>query len=675
MLLLPQHPPRITSVTGSELRSPECRDVFSVTGKLLRPGMVLMQNIRLPIKFAVVCSCLIVPLAIATYGLAKYSSASIEFAALERVGVAYVEPLSRLLQAISLVRNGESKSTGVAQGDDALRAIESLAMQPQSAFLPRESLAAVREAWDTLRREGGSAAANTAVESVLALFTAVSDQSNLTLDPDLDSYYAMVITMDAAPHLASVVGRFAEGRSTPHKVVGAPADLERTIATKVDAVRAEGYMHTIQQAAQRAMEFNPSLRQHLVPDDFTRAYGRFVDGCLGADVATCPAAETAAAVMAIANLSATTLDSLLLKRIQGFESQRNVLLITVLTGLILSAYVITCFYLSNLRGFSALTVRMNKLAQGDLTMSYPARGKDEIGLLIDAFNDSRAQLQVLVTRIHRASDTIQSAGDQIAAANDDLAQRESQLSATIGETNESVRHIAATVNNNLQSALSASKLALDARAVAQRGDRAVGEVVQTMQTINQSSRRIGDIIGVIDEIAFQTNLLALNAAVEAARAGEQGRGFAVVAGEVRTLAQRSATASSEIRNLIGTSLEDVARGAMLVKGAGTTMQELLVAVQAVTQIMGSVASASESQTGDINRLRQAVERIDGDTQQNAAMVEETSAAAGMLRTEVGELLGAVSKFSLGDAQDDLPTDAGVMHELPRVEHMEYRKAS
>jgi methyl-accepting chemotaxis protein len=333
--------------------------------------------------------------------------------------------------------------------------------------------------------------------------------------------------------------------------------------------------------------------------------------------------------------------------IDGVEQHRNGLLAVALIGLSLAVYLITSFYVSNLRGFAALTTRMHKLADGDLTTNYGARGSDEIGLLIDAFNGSRAQLQLLVQRIRVVTDTIDGAGQQIASANDELAQRESSRSAAIRQTSEGAKNVQSTVQRNLDNALNGDRLAEVARGVASQGHQVVGQVVATMQAITGSSRKIGDIIGVIDEIAFQTNLLALNAAVEAARAGEQGRGFAVVASEVRNLAQRSAAAANEIKHLIGASLEDVEKGAALVNGAGGTMEEILRSVQRVSQIMKEIALASRTQNDDIGKLNHALDRIDSDTQQNAARVEQTAAVAQSLRDQVDALLDAVDSFTLG----------------------------
>jgi len=339
----------------------------------------------------------------------------------------------------------------------------------------------------------------------------------------------------------------------------------------------------------------------------------------------------------------------LLKRIDGFESHRNRLLGLTLLSLLLAIYLITGFYLSNLRGFGALILRMRKLAHGDLTANFEARGRDEVSQLIGAFNASREQLLSLVQRISEVSETLDADGRQIAAASEDLTHRESSRSAAIRATSDSASDVKESVQRNLDNALQGERLAAQAHGTATRGNEVVGEVVTTMQAITGSSRRIGDIIGVIDEIAFQTNLLALNAAVEAARAGEQGRGFAVVASEVRNLAQRSATAANEVKKLVGASLDDVARGAKLVEGAGATMKEILSAVERVTGIMKEIGAASRAQNDDIGRLNQSIHQIDSDTQQNSERVEQTASVARSLRAQVRALLEVVSAFTLSNA--------------------------
>jgi methyl-accepting chemotaxis protein len=367
------------------------------------------------------------------------------------------------------------------------------------------------------------------------------------------------------------------------------------------------------------------------------------------DAAVAAGGALSRSTLSLASRSAQALDRLLAVRIHGFESHRNRLLGLTLLSLLLAVYLISGFYLSNLRGFGALIVRMRKLAQGDLTANFAARGRDEVSQLIGAFNASREQLLVLVQRISEVSETLDANGRQIAAASEDLSRRESSRSAAIRATSDSARDVNDSVQLNLDNALQGEQLAGQAHGTATRGNEVVSKVVATMQAITGSSRRIGDIIGVIDEIAFQTNLLALNAAVEAARAGEQGRGFAVVASEVRSLAQRSATAANEVKKLVGASLDDVARGAKLVEAAGATMKEILSAVERVTGIMKEIGAASRAQNDDIGRLNQSIHQIDSDTQQNAERVEETASVARSLRTQVRALVDLVSSFTLSNS--------------------------
>lgn len=584
---------------------------------LLAPGLRLMQAVRLPAKFSIVAAALLVPLCVAVYGIVHYAASNIAFARDERLGVAYVAPLNALLREVA-------EYPGTQAAPRAIEALDALTESQGDALQVSASIEQLRTAPEA--------------SLVLALFTHVSDTSKLTLDPDLDSYYIMALVMDHAPKLA-------------------------TAAAQADEVRASILHDSTVAAVKRALAVNPELAGDLSLSELEVAYARFVNA---ADTDTAPeaASELSRSTLALATGAAEALDRLLLERIDGFESHRNRLLALTLLSLLVAVYLITGFYLSNLRGFGALIVRLRKLAQGDLTANFAARGRDEVSQLIGAFNASREQLLGLVQQISEVSATLDVNGRQIAAASEDLSRRESSRSAAIRATSDSARDVNDSVQLNLDNALQGERLAAQAHGTATRGNEVVSEVVATMQAITGSSRRIGDIIGVIDEIAFQTNLLALNAAVEAARAGEQGRGFAVVASEVRNLAQRSAAAANEVKKLVGASLSDVERGADLVAGAGATMHEILSSVERVTGIMKEIGVASRAQSNDIGRLNQSIHHIDSDTRQNAERVEQTAAAARSLRGQVRVLLDAVSSFTLSDTQQTAAKQSRAVGESP-----------
>jgi methyl-accepting chemotaxis protein len=287
-----------------------------------------------------------------------------------------------------------------------------------------------------------------------------------------------------------------------------------------------------------------------------------------------------------------------------------------------------------------------QVAQGDLSSRIEGRGNDEIADLMHALGSMQTQLAALVTRVRQGSESLAQASAEIAQGNNDLSARTEQQAAALEQTASSMDELGSAVRQSADHAHQANQLATSASAIALRGGEVVGQVVQTMKGINDSSRRIADIISVIDGIAFQTNILALNAAVEAARAGEQGRGFAVVASEVRALAGRSAEAAKEIKNLIGTSVERVEVGSNLVDQAGATMSEVVGAIQRVSDIVAAISSAGAEQSSGVAQVGQAINQIDHVTQQNAALVEEMAAAAGSLRNQAGDLVHAVSVFKL-----------------------------
>ncbi|MDM0027336.1 methyl-accepting chemotaxis protein [Variovorax saccharolyticus] len=289
------------------------------------------------------------------------------------------------------------------------------------------------------------------------------------------------------------------------------------------------------------------------------------------------------------------------------------------------------------------------VAAGDLSMRIEIGGRDETGQLMQALKHMNDSLAKVVGEVRTGTDTIATASGQIASGNQDLSSRTEEQASSLEETAASMEELTSTVKQNADNARQANQLAVSASEVAVKGGSVVSQVVDTMGSINASSRKIVDIIGVIDGIAFQTNILALNAAVEAARAGEQGRGFAVVASEVRSLAQRSAAAAKEIKTLIGDSVEKVEEGSKQVAEAGKTMEEIVDSVKRVTDIMGEITAASQEQTSGIEQINQAITQMDQVTQQNAALVEEAAAAAGSLQEQAGSLVQAVSVFKLGVA--------------------------
>ena len=289
------------------------------------------------------------------------------------------------------------------------------------------------------------------------------------------------------------------------------------------------------------------------------------------------------------------------------------------------------------------------VAAGDLSSKTPAAGRDEIGQLLRALGTMNDSLGHVVSGVRQNAEGVATASAQIAQGNQDLSQRTEEQAAALEETAASMEQLSSTVKQNADNAKQANQLALGASTVAIKGGNVVGRAVDTMKGINDSSKKIADIIGVIDGIAFQTNILALNAAVEAARAGEQGRGFAVVAAEVRSLAGRSADAAKEIKGLITASVERVEQGTALVDQAGATMTEIVASIKRVTDIMGEISAASSEQSASVAQIGEAVSQMDQATQQNAALVEESAAAAESLRDQAQQLVQAVAVFKLDDA--------------------------
>jgi methyl-accepting chemotaxis protein len=306
------------------------------------------------------------------------------------------------------------------------------------------------------------------------------------------------------------------------------------------------------------------------------------------------------------------------------------------------------------------------IAAGDLTVAVETKRNDNSSMLY-AMKAMRDSLVGIVAQVRAGTDTIATASGQIAAGNQDLSSRTEEQASSLEETASSMEELTSTVKQNADNARQANQLAVTASEVAVKGGSVVSQVVDTMASINESSKKIVDIIGVIDGIAFQTNILALNAAVEAARAGEQGRGFAVVASEVRSLAQRSAAAAKEIKTLIGDSVGKVDVGAKLVDQAGATMEEIVESVKRVTDIMGEIQAASQEQTAGIEQVNQAISQMDQATQQNASLVEQAAAASEAMQDQASKLAQVVTVFKLDSSQLTTSTPIAEVRSAPRAQ--------
>jgi methyl-accepting chemotaxis protein len=333
-----------------------------------------------------------------------------------------------------------------------------------------------------------------------------------------------------------------------------------------------------------------------------------------------------------------------------YQTMRALSIAAIVLG-ILAAVVFGFFLIRSISAALQHAVDVSSaVAQGDLTTTIRQDGRDEVSQVLQSLAAMQGNLGQIVTRVRQGSDSVSTASTEIAQGNQDLSARTEKQASALEETAASMEELASTVKQNADNARQANQLAQSASTVAVQGGEVVAQVVDTMHGISTSSKKIADIISVIDGIAFQTNILALNAAVEAARAGEQGRGFAVVAGEVRTLASRSAEAAKEIKTLITDSVGRVEQGSAQVEQAGQTMSEVVASIRRVTDIMGEISAASTEQSQGVAQIGEAVQQMDQVTQQNAALVEEMAAAASSLRSQAQELVSVVSVFRVAEGQ-------------------------
>ncbi|AQR68887.1 methyl-accepting chemotaxis protein [Janthinobacterium sp. LM6] len=455
-----------------------------------------------------------------------------------------------------------------------------------------------------------------------------------------------------AGYRLSVFSNLADKTALDKAVADANTNFDKVIATYRAERLYDATDSKMLDADQAAME---AYRRALVPF-FAAAYAGDMDGVRATLLAGTPLAITAAAAKKSMDdhiaYNNKLVDDVKAESLAAYDTAFNTMLAVLGVAVLLTGALAWHIYRTISGGLGDIEHTLERVSASlDLSAAMPVERMDEVGRTATAFNKFLERIVGVIATVRTSADTVSVAAAQISAGNADLSVRTEQQASSLEETASSLEELTSAVRQNTDNARQANSLAVSASDVARKGGAVVAQVVGTMGSINESAKKIADIIGVIDGIAFQTNILALNAAVEAARAGEQGRGFAVVATEVRNLAQRSAAAAKEIKGLIEDSVDKVNTGSALVDQAGATMEEIVASIRRVTDIMGDIANASHEQSAGIEQVNQAISQMDQVTQQNAALVEEAAAAASSLQDRAVELVDVVAVFRLrGDAQ-------------------------
>jgi methyl-accepting chemotaxis protein len=618
---------------------------------------------------------------IPTYLYTKEAGKALEAYAGEQAGMPAV---TGVLKTIQLTQQHRALSTlllsGVAGAEEKRNAKQS---EADAAYAQVDQIVkatanqTIIEAWTAPRREWEALRAGVAAKSLtppqsysahVALLTKVlkvnemvADEYGLSLDPDKDSYQLIQAIFFQLPALTEELGQLrAKGAAILSKK-DATAEERQLISSMI--ARVNDRMGQTANAFGKAAAVNPDIAAKLGPlmDDAGVQAKKLTDAANATIVLADPlaadpkeyvdlATQTIDAQFTLMGSARGYIETMLTTKIAGFYKTRWTMLGSMLALIALGAYLTVLIS-------RAVTVPLNNavtvaqsVAKGNLVNDFAVNSDNEVGQMLRALKDMNDSLRTIVGDVRASIDNISAATRDIASGHADVSQRLESQASNLEETASSMEELTSTVRQNADNARQANELVLGAAAAANKGGSVVSQVVQTMGDINDGSRKIVDIIAVIDGIAFQTNILALNAAVEAARAGEQGRGFAVVAAEVRNLAQRSGSAAKEIKDLITSSVEKVEAGNHLADQAGVAMEEIQGSVRQITAIMSEIAVASSEQGEGIEQINQAVTQMDDMTQQNAALVEQTAAASASLEDQAASLVKAMSIFTLGNEQ-------------------------
>ena len=648
--------------------------------------MSLLHRLNLLEKFLILGTIGLMMSALPTYVYVSGALRAIGHARQEARGVQPAQALTRVVQLVQVHRG---LSAGMFGGDEALAARRPAARDAVEAALgevtarfaaaqvPVPQVAAwadAQQTWRTLvqavdARSIGLAQSTAQHTQLIATLLQLSESLvhayGLQVDPEAPTHALIQASLVQAPQLGENLGMLrAQGASALGRGELTPQGQGQLLVLqqRVAELQAETF-----RGLDRALQGSPQFQQALgssmqaVQGGIRQSLQLAEREVVGAQELKYPSKDyfdaftrTIDALNALNTQALASLEQALQDRVGAL--QRSLLWVALALVVTLSATsAMALVFVRSMTGPLSQAVALSRaVAQGDLGGAPVPHGTNEVGQLLEALLQMRAQLTQVVREVRSGSESVAAASVQIAQGNTDLSARTESQASALEETAASMEQLNSTVRQNADSARQASQLADSASTVAVQGGEVVAQVVDTMQDINASSQKIADIIGVIDSIAFQTNILALNAAVEAARAGEQGRGFAVVASEVRSLAGRSASAAREIKQLISASVERVEQGTALVDRAGSTMNEVVAAIRRVTDIVGEISNASHEQSLGVAQVGEAVTQMDQVTQQNAALVEEMAAAAGSLKGQAQELVHLVSVFRLGDERAAAP---------------------
>ena len=667
-------------VTARLMQITSCKHEDTMTA-FLRPATALMARLRLGNKFLL--AGIPTLLLLVALGLAAARSLDQRVEAIEskRAAVALMADLVEWNKV--LIESRRVAITGTP-GDPAaleafkrqaenvnrtLAAIDKHVEASTAHFDMRKETAGLKTGWSELQAKIAALPADAEFAQkafaahapeygrLYAFMRDLGNRSGLAQDPDADVFYLGYPLANNTPSTAGIAVRIA-AYATLNVSRGEVSTKDKVFYEVTDA-RLNDTFGSVETLLAQSMQANPVVQAALASRfDALKSSSKdllsFVrKNFTGVDRITvtqqdvlAASAPTIDAAWALVEGNRSVLDQLLAERGSAAAAKRNLLVTALLLGVAVSAYLYVGIYLSMAGSLRQASLAAQAIAAGELGTVQPARSRDEFADLVGDLRRADAALARVIAGVKQSSESIATASSEIATGTQDLSARTEQTASSLQQTASSMEQLTGTLAHSSTSAEQARALSESAAGVAQRGGAVVAEVVQTMGAINDSSRRIADIIGTIDGIAFQTNILALNAAVEAARAGEQGRGFAVVASAVRSLAQRSAAAAREIKGLIGSSVEKVDAGARLVGSAGSTMNEIVESVRRVNEVIGEISTAAGEQSQGIGEVNTAVGQLDQMTQQNAALVEQSAAAAESLREQARRLAEVVGSFRI-----------------------------